>query len=92
MSLESVAPEPGYRGYEDGEVVDEVLIDFKLGVARQALRDAVLSLEELLTLLKRRPGKGVNFTLIYEIGRADRRVADAKSALKRIETMARNRK
>lgn len=89
MSLESVAREPAYRGHEEGITVDGVLINFKLGAARRALRDAVSSLEEMLTRLNARPGTGVNFTLIYEIGRAERHVADAKSALRQIESEGR---
>jgi hypothetical protein len=85
VSLESVAREPAYRGYEEGDAVDGVLIDFKLGVARQALRDAMSSLEGLLTRLNARPGKGINFAMIYEIGRAERRIADARWNLRRLE-------
>ena len=81
MSQESVARE---LGGDEGDVDDGVLIDFRVGVARQALRDAVSSLEGMLTRLNARPGKGINFALIYEIGGAERRVADARSALNRL--------
>ena len=81
MSQESVARELG--GYEE-EVEDGVLIDFRVGVARQALRDAVSNLEGMLTRLNARPGMGINFALIFEIGRAEQRVNDARSALNRL--------
>jgi hypothetical protein len=58
-----------------------VLIDFRVGVARQALRDAVSNLEEMLTRLNARPGTGINFALIYEIGRTEQQIVDARSTL-----------
>jgi len=85
VSLGSVAREPAYPGYDEGDVVDGVLIDFKLGVARQALRDAMSSLEGMLVRLNARPGRGINFAMVYEIGRAERRVADARWNLRRLE-------
>ena len=85
MSRRSVARKPAYRGYEEGDIVDGVLIDFKLGVARQALRDAMTSLEGMLARLNARLGRGINFAMVYEIGRAERRVADARWNLRRLE-------
>ena len=81
MSLvESVARERGYEGDAD----DGVLIDFRVGVARQALRDAVSNLEGMLTCLNARPGTGINFALIFEIADAERRVADATATLREV--------
>jgi hypothetical protein len=56
----------------------------KASVARQAVRDAVSSLDVLLTRLNDRPGTGINFALVYEIGRAEKRVDDARSTLNRL--------
>jgi len=86
VSQESVARE--LKGCEGGNVDDGVLIDFRVSVARQSLRDAMTNLEGMLTRLKARPGMGINFALIYEIGRAERRLADARSALNRLSERA----
>ena len=85
MSQATVARE---LGDNEGIADDGELIDFRTGRARLVLRAALSDLADMLSSLNARPGAGINFAMIYEIGRAERRVADAQSALNRLKVSA----
>jgi hypothetical protein len=82
VSQGSVAREFTVR---DADALDAVLIDFKVGRARQALRNATAHLHEMLVRLNARPGAGINFALIFEIVSAEQGVAEAREVLRRID-------
>jgi hypothetical protein len=73
---------------DEEDVRDRVLIDFRVGLARQALHRARFRLQRLLIRLNARPGTGMNFALVYEIARAEQEVVEARGALISVEPAA----
>ena len=65
-------------------------LDFKVDLAREALRNATFQLQEMQMRLNARPGTGMNFTLVYEIARAEREVLEARATLISAEQRARH--
>jgi hypothetical protein len=72
----------------DGIADDGEVIDFRLARARRMLLAATFNLQEMLVRLNARPGAGINFALIFEIGRAERTVDEARAKLRCIEASA----
>src|SRR5262245_23430818 len=65
----------------EGTADDGELIDFRVARARQMLLAAISDLADMLIRLNAKPGQGVNFPLIFAIGRAEQRVSQARAAL-----------
>jgi len=71
-----------------GDKIDgtnEVLIAFRVARARKVLRDAIFNLQDMLICLNANPGAGINFALISEIARAERKIDEARAALNAID-------
>jgi len=67
-------------------------MNFRVGLARQALHNATSQLQEMQMRLNARPGTGMNFTLVYEIARAEQKVLEARSTLIGVDPNARVRR
>jgi hypothetical protein len=71
--------------FRDVDAPDGLLFDFNVERARLALRDATADLQEKLGRLNARPGRGINFALVFEIVSAEEAIAETREMLKRID-------